>query len=308
MTGNSVTTALAALTELYDAPLPAARSRRRRTEMARVLELGDRLSDRERAAVRAVATLRLATHAQLATLTAGRDSDLSEESAARVARRLLAGLAEAGMLARLQRRIGGIRAGSAGYVYYLGPVGQRLIAYWDGHGITGGRVRPEPGPRFVRHRLMVSQLYVDAHVASQEGALELLAFDVEPDCWRTYLDRQGQEAVLKPDAVVLTRAQGGQRRFLLEVDLATESRTVIERKLRRYAAYFDVDDGHAEQSRVVLVAPTSAREAVLGQACEGLAPADRRRFSVGTLDRAVELLRATSPATAATSERRSDAP
>jgi hypothetical protein len=284
---SNVSAALAALTELYDAPLAPSRARRRRTEMADVLKLGDQLSERERRAVQTIADLRLATHAQLAALTAPRDAELTEDSAARAARRLLAGLTDAGLLARLERRIGGVRAGSAGYVYYLGPVGQRLVAYWEGRGVTRGRVRPEPGPRFVRHRLMVSQMYVDAHLANEAGLLDLLAFTVEPDCWRSYVDGRGQKVILKPDASARIRTDRGDRRVFIEVDLATESRPVVERKLRTYIDYFNADD---RECSVLLVTPTTAREVVLEEVRQTLTPEARDRFRVATLDGGVERL------------------
>ncbi len=71
------------------------------------------------------------SHAQLAALL-GDGRGCRAVSAARIARRVLARLTELGVLARLERRIGGLRAGSSGYVYYLGPAGQRLVAYWQG--------------------------------------------------------------------------------------------------------------------------------------------------------------------------------
>ena len=266
----------------------------RRTEMARVLALGTELSDREQALVRVVAGLRLATHAQLACLVPVGGTDASAESAARSARRILARLTESGVLGRLERRIGGVRAGSAGYVYYLGPVGQRLLAYWEGKGAVRGRARPEPGERFVRHRLAVSELYVQAQALHREGALELVSFDVEPDCWRPYLDRRGHRAVLKPDALLHTRARAREDRVFLEVDLATESRPIIARKLRRYVAYFqDGASGPTEDAavtQVLLLTTTLARQAVLMEVCAALPRDAQSWFTVSTLDRGLAVL------------------
>src|SRR5271154_3091353 len=152
-----------------------------------LMALASSLGGPEREVIVATAKLRLATHAQLAALLGLFDAELSPGSAARSSRRVLARLTVLRVLARLQRRIGGRRAGSAGYVYYLGPVGQRLVAYWQGQGLTRGRFRPEPGGRYVRHRLAVSELYVPTRVAAKAGTLDVLRFDVEPDCWRSYI-------------------------------------------------------------------------------------------------------------------------
>jgi len=113
----------------------------RRLSTAGLLELGADLPGRERQLLRDLGRMRLLTHDQIGRLLDD-DATNSPVSAARITRRMLARLTDSGVLARLDRRVGGIRAGSAGYVYYLGPVGQRLIAYWEGRGLTRGRFRP----------------------------------------------------------------------------------------------------------------------------------------------------------------------
>ena len=185
-----------------------------------------------------VAKLRLMTHAQLAVVLAD-EIDGSPVSAARMVRRTLARLTEQRVLARLDRRIGGVRRGSAGYVYYLGPVGQRLVSYWNGQGLTRGRFRPEPGGRYVRHRLAVSELYVQALQAERRGLLDLIAFDCEPECWRTMTDGFGGQTTLKPDAFARIGVGAYEDSYFVEVDLGTESRSVIARKVRTYLDYFN---------------------------------------------------------------------
>src|SRR6185312_5295952 len=77
------------------------------------------------------------------------------ETRGRLARRGLARLASLDLLAPLARRVGGVRAGSAGYCFALGPTGQRLLA-------SGRPRRPvTPGARHLAHTLAVAQLYVD---------------------------------------------------------------------------------------------------------------------------------------------------
>jgi hypothetical protein len=234
--------------------------------------------------------LRLASHAQLAALLADSNGDASPVSVARGARRVLARLSERGVLARLQRRVGGIRAGSAGYIYYLGPAGQRLVAYWEGRGLTRGRFRPEPGGRYVRHRLAVSELYVQARCAERDGLLDLLKFDVEPDCWRRSLDGFGGVALLKPDAFVRVGVGAYEDRCFIEVDLGSESRVVIARKLGAYLDYFHGGHEQSEHGvfpRVLLLTNTEARRAALLDVCTRLPAEAWRLFTVTTLDRAL---------------------
>lgn len=250
--------------------------------MGRVLSIGDSLSDRERHLVDIVARLRLATHTQLAALIPADDSEATPESRAGGARRMLARLTDHRILCRLERRIGGVRAGSSGFVYYLGPIGQRLVAYWQGEGVVRGRVRPEPGERFIRHRLAVSELYVEARLLADAGELDLVTFDVEPDCWRTYTDRRGRGVTLKPDAFV----RMGERELFLEVDMGTESRPVVAKKLRSYMSYFEAGaTGH-----VVVLTPSPRRQERLSDVSSRFPSTMQRSFTVTTLDRALDAL------------------
>lgn len=260
---------------------------------ARLMELGAGLSPRERQLIEALDRLRLASHAQLARLLGVADGEASAVSAARIARRILARLTADGVLARLERRIGGLRAGSAGYLYYLGPVGQRLVAYWRGDGLTRGRFRPEPGGRYVRHRLAVSELYVQSRLAARRGELDLLAFDVEPDCWRRSLDGLGASTILKPDAYVRLGIGAYEDSAFLEVDLGTESRPVVARKLRTYIDYFHSGAEQAEHGvfpRVVVLTFSEARRAALVELCSKLPAETWQLFTVATLERGISVL------------------
>lgn len=257
-----------------------------RVSASRLIAIANELSEPEREIVRRAATLKLVSHAQLSELQS--DGRSASQSSARATRRVLARLSQAGVLARLARRVGGVRAGSDGYVYYLGPVGQRLIAYWDGHGLVRGRYRPEPGARYVRHRLSVSQLYVDLVAAERGGLLDLLDFEAEPDCWRRYVDGFGAQVALKPDAFVRVGVGAYEDRCFIEVDLGTESRSVVARKLRAYLDYFQAGQEQTEHGvfpRVLLLTDSETRRAVLVELCARLPAEAWQLFTVQTLDR-----------------------
>jgi len=88
----------------------------------------------------------------------------NEQAATRARQRVLARLTQERLLIRLDRRVGGVRAGSAGFVLALGPVGQRILA-------GGGRRRSyEPTLRFFDHTLAVAQLVDRARRARKEAA------------------------------------------------------------------------------------------------------------------------------------------
>jgi len=264
-----------------------------RVSTKRLLSIAGELSERERRIVRRVAALRLVSHAQLRTIFAGPTPGATPTSTARTVRRRLARLNELGVLGRLSRRIGGVRAGSSGHLYYLGSVGQRLMAYWDGRGFVRGRHRPEPSERYVRHRLSVSQIHVDLVAAEQAGALDLLSVDAEPDCWRHYVDGFGGQTVLKPDAFVRVGIGAYEDRCFVEVDLGTESRSVVARKLKAYLDYFESGHEQADHGvfpRVLLLTDSEARRQALVDLCTRLPAETWRLFTVQSLDRAVEAI------------------
>ncbi len=255
-----------------------------------LVALAGNLGVSERTVIEAVAKLRLTTHAQLTALLALPESDASALSASRTTRRMLSRLTALRVLARLERRIGGRRAGSAGYVYYLGPVGQRLVAYWQGQGLTRGRFRPEPGGRYVRHRLAVSEFYVQTRLAANAGSLDLLGFQAEPDCWRRSVDGFGGQTVLKPDAYVRLGLGTYEDSFFVEVDLGSESRMVIARKLRAYLDYFQSgaeQAAHGVFPRVLVLTNTAERRTALVKVCARLPAEAWGLFTVTTLDQAL---------------------
>lgn len=259
----------------------------RRLSTAQLLELGASMSDRERSLIQTMARLKLVSHRQLGALLRPDDDT---PAAARDVRRFLARLTELRIFARLDRRVGGLRAGSSGFVYYLGPVGQRLVAYWQGRGLVRGRLRPEPGSRHVRHHLAVSQAYVDLWLAQRRGELELLAFDAEPACWRRSLDELGGSRWLKPDAYLRLGLGAYEDRWFVEVDLGTESRLVIRSKLKAYLDYVHTGIEQVEHGvfpRILLLTNSGERQQVLVDECTRLPEEHWPLFVVNRLEAAV---------------------
>src|SRR5437016_3555684 len=88
-------------------------------------QLREQLSERDLAVLRSVQEHRFLTALHLQELHFTDHS--SPEAQARIRRRVLARLTRDRLLARLDRRVGGIRGGSGSYVYGLGQVGGRLL-------------------------------------------------------------------------------------------------------------------------------------------------------------------------------------
>ena len=113
-----------------------------RISSSRLVELANELSGREREITQTVERLRLLSGKQVERLYFAETTNPS--SRARLTRRILARLVERRLLDRLERRIGGVRAGAAGHVYYATPGAQRLVSYWQGNGTRRVRSRYEP--------------------------------------------------------------------------------------------------------------------------------------------------------------------
>ncbi len=162
----------------------------------------------------------------------------SELVSARSARRRLLKLTELELLGRLPRSVGGVRSGSAGFVYYLGPLGHRL-------GVESGwlpdrrwRRSHVPGQLFVQHTLLVSELHTRLVEGDRSGRFELLELTAEPACHRGYAGLAGQQHVLKPDSYVRLGVGEFEDSYFVEIDRGTEGSRTIERQLEAYLDYW----------------------------------------------------------------------
>ena len=194
---------------------------------SRLVQLARSLTAREQAVLSTVARMRLVTGGQLRRL---HFTDVSR----RQTRAVLTSLTDRRLLARLPRAVGGVRAGSAGFVYALDIAGQRLAS-------PGGRRRHRPwtpGVAFLAHTLEITEVYVRLVEAVRAGRLVLEDFATEPACWRSFHGPGGVQLVLKPDAAVTVRLGGFVDRWFVEVDRGTEATTTIARKGDVYRLYW----------------------------------------------------------------------
>lgn len=197
---------------------------------------------------------------------------------ARVCRRVLRRLADYRVLEPLERRIGGIRAGSASYIWQLGRVGRRLLG--------GTRTRAhEPSSMFLGHALAVADAHLALVAADRTGRIDLIAVELEPDCWRTYTGLGGSREILKPDLYVSMADPSDadyELRWFIEVDRGTENPKRLLGKCHRYIDYSRTLAG--DSMPLVVWQMTSQAEA------DRLSSAIARDPSLGA-----ELLRVTTP-------------
>lgn len=229
---------------------------------ALAVQLERQLSDRDRAIIASLDRVRVASGEQLRRLHLANGN----RSKVRRIQHSLSRLVDLRVLARLDRQVGGVRAGSSGYIYALDVAGQRLASAC---GPAGGRRlrRPwTPGGGFVAHQLDVTELNVQLVEAERAGAFELLSFDAEPLCWRTFAGLGGGRVVLKPDAFLRLGLGKYEDSYFIEVDRGTQSGPAITRKLTVYRRYFQTgreQDRWEVFPKVLLLAPHAARAAVL---------------------------------------------
>jgi hypothetical protein len=202
----------------------------------------------------------------------------------RRARQSLASLVDRGVIARLPRVVGGVRSGSAGYVYTLDVAGSRLLR--PEHRFR----RPDdPGERFTLHSLMVTELYVRLVEADHAGLLDLRNFVAEPASWRSFAGPYGR-AVLKPDAHAVVRLGNYEDSWFIEVDRATEAASVVARKCEQYRRYWQTGAEQARTGvfpRVLFLVPDAKRLATLVDVF-GRQPANTwHLFTVALFDEAV---------------------
>jgi hypothetical protein len=256
-------------------------------------QLREQLSERDLAIIEQVAELRLMSARQIKAVHFPASEHVNELAAARACHRVLKRLARERLLTRLERRIGGVRAGSASFIYAPGPVGQRLVS------LDGARRRCyEPTSRFVDHTLATAQLVVDVTLSARRGRLDVLDHQAEPRCWRAFFGPGGR-CVLRPDAFVALGVGSYEYRWFIEVDRGSESIPVIVRKCRLYASYYQTGQEQAKAGgsfpRVAWIVPDEQRAQRLRWAIAHDRQLPARLFMVTTTERAVAVLSGGTP-------------
>ncbi|MGH2911806.1 MAG: replication-relaxation family protein, partial [Solirubrobacteraceae bacterium] len=250
-----------------------------------------RLSDRDWLVLERVAALRFVTGSQLTRLCFT-DSD-DPKANARSARRALLRLVRLGVLERLPRAIGGVRAGSDGFVYRLGLGGYRLVVLKGWQPQRQRRRSQVPGLLFLRHTLQIAELHTRLVECERSGRIELLALHAEPLCHRINDGLGGQRLVLKPDSYARLGLGPYEDSYFIEIDRGTEGSRALHGQLERYIAYYRT--GREQRKRgvfpkVLWLANTSEREHVIA-ACVARLPAEMRLlFAVAPFDQALVVM------------------
>lgn len=246
------------------------------------------LSDRDLAILRSVGQHRFLGTRHVQTLHfRGHASALS---AARLTRRVLHRLHVQRLLDHLDRRIGGIRAGSAGYIWTLSAAGARLLSEVDGDPKI--RRQHEPSLRLLNHSLAIAEVHCELVEAAEGGRFEIEETQLEPMSWRRFHGLGGEVRLVRPDLALVTTSGDFEDHWFVEVDLGSEHPPTVVRKCRLYLEYLD---SGREQSvagvfpRVLWVVPDQRRAARLTEAltAERL---DHGLFRITTLEQLADVL------------------
>jgi hypothetical protein len=146
---------------------------------------------------------------------------------------------------------------------------------------------------FVDHSIAVTECYLALRMLDAAGKLELIHFETEPWCWRSYFGPGGAPQTLRPDAFVITASGEWEDRWYLEVDRSTESRGRIREKANNYIRYWQSGKEQVSAEvfpKVLFVVPDERR---LGQLVSVLSelPAEHWKvFQVTTTPGFIETL------------------
>jgi hypothetical protein len=119
----------------------------------RLAELNRLLGERDKAILRSLKKCRYLTFAQIARLHFAGNS--KQSTILRSAQYAMVKLRGYELVESLERRIGGVRAGSGSYVWALSGSGMRLLSINNTESITRKRSF-EPTPHFLHHTLAIS--------------------------------------------------------------------------------------------------------------------------------------------------------
>jgi protein involved in plasmid replication-relaxation len=259
----------------------------RYVDTAYVENLLARASRRDLAIVETVWQVRVASGAQLERL---HFHPLSNQTRARTRRLVLARLAAWGLLAPLQRTIGGVRGGSSGLVFALDRAGQRLVRlrHPDLFESDSRARRPwTPGRMFLSHSLAVSELYVSLIESSRTEGFLVEAYLAEPRSWWP----NGIGGWLKPDAYLKLAEGEIIDHWWIEVDRATESLPTLRAKLATYLDFMAQGQLGPQgiMPRVLITVPDERRRTAVAELLQRLPDPASQLFVVTLVLGATEM-------------------
>ncbi|PIF02665.1 MAG: hypothetical protein CR979_00980 [Propionibacterium sp.] len=228
-----------------------------------LLTIAKQLSDTQASILGLLGSHRFATTDQLARYH--QPLYKSKNSAIRQTNRTTKHLANLGLIRHLNRRIGGSRSGSSGYIWHLTEAGQRLAGIDPKDPLP--HLRPtnrwrEPSLTFLTHTLAVTEVRIIFEETSHNQPLKIVSVETEPACWRQHISDYGQTETLKPDIAIITKQANYEDHWWCEIDLGSENPARITQKALTYLNHYNY--GIEQQTRgifpkVLWITPTKTR-------------------------------------------------
>ena len=259
-----------------------------RTSRNQIEKIGAGLSERDWSIVRFVEQHRYATTSQIRRSFFTEHT--SQSAATRACVRVLNRLLSHRILTRLERRVGGVRHGSAAFIWCLDVVGDRLIR--PKH--ASRRRFHEPSYAFLAHTLAITETHVQLDEAAHAGMFLLTTVEIETEAWRSFVTPGGAKSMLKPDLFVTISGEDYDDHWYIEIDLGTESLPVLLRKCVAYEEYRRTgraQNEHGVFPRVLWAMSDDVRVARLKEAITSDAHLSDRLFICTTRESLISIVR-----------------
>jgi hypothetical protein len=186
------------------------------------------------------------------------------------------------LVMRLQRRVGGFSGGSKAFVWAVTDSGEKAIG--DLKGVQGKRRRYDlPSANHLELLLAITDARLELIEADRARAFSIIQTQMEPECWRPYLNCHGQPAHIKPDLYVVTQTPEYEDHWMIEVDRDTEHLPVVLRKCLAVQLYHDrsiEQQRHGVFPLTVCVVPDAARRPKIEAAIERTVNLSSKLFRV----------------------------
>ncbi|ALS01311.1 hypothetical protein ATZ33_08000 [Enterococcus silesiacus] len=144
-----------------------------------------------------------------------------------------------GLIADLPRQVGGRKSGSNSTIWAVSSAGYQLLRL-DDMTLNATRKRLyEPNILFLEHTLAITETYTRLHEMNQKSKIHDLQVSFEPQCWRSYMKKDGVATFLKPDLFARFAVDDETEDFVYyELDQATQAPSRVVRKCKQFLAYY----------------------------------------------------------------------
>lgn len=151
-------------------------------------------------------------------------------------------LNEGGYIKHLNRRIGGVRAGSGSFVWTISTKGLKWLKHFKPSVAVTRQNYYEPTWHHLEHTLAISEIFVQLTKLKNKHLVQSIDnFQFEPNCWRGWLDNHAGRMILKPDCYIEISLDNYLYNYFIEVDKNTESLARVINKSKQYIRYYNLN-------------------------------------------------------------------